>query len=152
MTAGHFSALLRGGNAWQTTYGTNAEAAKHFLSEYDARRVRWLTAWRDQDRAARTEPLAERAIAWLQWFDALSLWLCCAERRVPHTMTSPGGPSITLSPIVGGQIAVSPWPFSTDALTLETNGRAIPATRYADRATLSDAPSRTVSLRWRLRP
>jgi hypothetical protein len=109
----------------------------------------------------------------VQFFDRVSLWLCCADEREPQSMTAPMGEVVTFSSrpaaTVGEeipstiyrlqaprpdyqkwQVVVEPYPLSGDTHEFSVDARRIPARPYADDADLqttwSDAP--TVQLVW----
>lgn len=146
MVAGHFSVLLR-----SSEHGTS-EAARRWLAHYDTQRAQWLAAWEEGCRTDRSRALADRALAQLQLFDAISLWLCCAERSEPQSFTTPEGSSLLLAPREAGQFLVSPWPFHTPALEVEVSARAVPAVPWTDAEALAAAPSRPVIFLWQLIP
>jgi hypothetical protein len=115
----------------------------------------------------------ELAYRTVQFFDRVSLWLCCAEEREPQAMTAPTGEIVTLSsrpaapateefnPAVyrlqtarpdfqQWRVAIEPYPLSEDTHEFSVDARRIPARPYADdadlRAAWNDAPS--VQLVW----
>ena len=148
MIAGHFSSLLEG----STT--AKSETGRRWLAKYRDCRAGWLRHWMTEEPAAHTPRVAERALGHLQFFDAISLWLCCAEQVQPATMTPPGGPSLMLTPgadtTAGEQIIrVAPWPLAIPSLTLSVPGRAIPAKRYGSTAELLAAAA-DVRIGWRV--
>jgi len=124
----------------------------------------WEKAFdRDRELAYRT----------VQFFDRVSLWLCCADEREPQSMTAPVGEVVTFSsrpvPSVPEEsalgvyrlqatrpdyrkwrVAITPYPLSDDTHEFNVEARRIPARRYADDADLqsvwNDAPS--VQLTW----
>jgi hypothetical protein len=66
----------------------------------------------------------------VRFFDAVSLWLCCAERHEPEQMTAPGGESVTLIPKDAWHVAIDPYPLRVKAPRLQTLARRIAARRY----------------------
>jgi hypothetical protein len=131
--------------------------ADEFLAEQDASQARWLADWIHGPRPARqaiarNRAAADRALAYLQLFDALSLWLCCAPRGEPLAIDVPQGPPVTFTPTPEGWITIAPWPFRVPELPLSTTGREVRATRYADAADLAAAPARAERLDWRFVP
>ncbi len=151
--SGHFSGLIRHTNRWQKTPGSEDAAAHAFLNEQDCRRAQWLEAWLSAD-TRHTAEQAQRAVEMLQFFDALSLWLCCAERSEPHRMTSPTGTPLTFTPHVitatEQSIVIEPWPLTTSELRLDVDARTVHVIDYTSREELSMASSTTVHLAWRL--
>jgi hypothetical protein len=157
VVSGHFSALLRHQNAWQKMGSAHHDQARSFLDEQDRRRTDWLAQWQSHSPASRTEAAAEKGLHWLQFFDALSLWLCMARRAEPHAMPIPGGGELRLTPFVsnpakGERIGLAPWPFSRPELPLGLSGRCVPVGHYRTSAELVDAPSATIMLNWLLMP
>ncbi|HEX4149628.1 MAG TPA: DUF3891 family protein, partial [Pirellulales bacterium] len=130
---------------------------------------RKLPAWH-------TAAAAESSLHWLQFFDALSLWLCMSRRVDPGklrrevqevgghkavisprstALALPGGGELRLEPMLstpeeGEWIEVSPWPFETRSLDLKLSARSVPVQHYATPSDLEQAPLATVVLNWRL--
>lgn len=87
----------------------------------------------------------------VQFFDRLSLWLCCATRTEPLEIDCPGFGSIRLTPSTDNRIVIAPDPLSADGsrsekpLELSVTARRLPARRYNDdaelQAILQSAPS-----------
>jgi hypothetical protein len=128
-----------------------------------------LRGWGEDFR--RHRELAYRTV---QFFDRLSLWLCCADKRGPQQISVPTGQTVTLSsqPETLTQefasdvyrlqaarpdhrrwrVAMEPYPLNDDTQELSVEARRIPARRYADeadlQATWNDAPH--VMLVWAL--
>lgn len=135
IVAGHFSALLSGSDS------AAQPQARAWLEKHNRQREEWLAAQREPHEAA------EQALKHLQLFDALSLWLCMAERTKPEMFHAPGS-GFMLRPQDAARINVDPWPLGADSLTLEVTGRLIPKADYANRAELAAAPSERVRLEW----
>jgi hypothetical protein len=148
LVAGHFSALLRSSANWRNAEGEQARIANEFLQEQDMRRSEWLTKWLAADPRRHTRELADEGLRCLQFFDALSLWLCCAERWLPHTFEPPSGPPITIRPVNAVRFAAEPWPFTTSKLELAVCGRSVAAVTYRTADEFAAADSRQVELRW----
>ncbi len=75
----------------------------------------------------------------VRFFDAISLWLCCAERDKPERMTAPTGEAITLIPKSASHIAIDPYPLGVDSLRLETPARRVAARKYESDAEFQEA-------------
>jgi hypothetical protein len=86
----------------------------------------------------------------LQFFDALSLWFCCAAANGPEQIETPDGPVLTLVPVDPRRVNLAPWPLSVASLGLEIAGRAVPVGRYRDQSELASAPAQPVLLHWQL--
>jgi hypothetical protein len=152
VVSGHFSALLERFSArWQDS-GKDESLARTFLDRQAALRGSWLSRWLAQKPATHTEALAGRALEYLQFFDALSLWLCCSERSTPETFRPPFGPEMTITPLTRREYKASPWPFLTTHLELELPGREVPVAHYRVVQELSEAAWQPVTLNWLLIP
>jgi hypothetical protein len=148
MVSGHFSSLLeRFSHRWESDRALTA-LAHGFLSEQQEERQKWLAMWQKTgDGDARDT--ADRAVAWLQMFDAVSLWLCCAERHQPERFATPVGGQVTMRPLGGPyEIEVSPWPCRAAGVEFEALGRSIAAQPYTSPADVVTAPAQPVTLRW----
>jgi len=156
--AGHFLHLLRHGLVWEQ-HGTRAAAAAHqWGAEFDALRQEWVEQWCAQ-RAGNTSEVAATAMAWLPFFDRLSLWFCMAAHQEPTELTTCGGPPLRLVPQTqparecddGDVLTVrmEPWPLRVPEFDFTLGARLVPARRYLDATELADVPRRI--MRWRLR-
>jgi hypothetical protein len=74
--------------------------------------------------------LIETGFRYVQFFDRISLWLCCAERTEAVDIKLPGGDSFQWTPQKDGNIAIEPYPFNVAALELTVNTRHLPASQY----------------------
>jgi hypothetical protein len=151
LIAGHFCALLRRASAWQSTDPARP-AAERFLANYDRVMSAWQRDWQAESSLKNTPQRARQALAQLQFFDALSLWFCCAAASEFETIATPGGPALSITPFDPPQMALDPWPLDVESLNLDVSGWAIPMAHYQNRAEVAAAPSQPVSLRWHLRP
>jgi len=148
--SGHFCALMRRFTHWRDQGPEQVALGEAFLSDQQAKQTVWLDRWRATDPAARTVSLAQQALAWLQLFDALSLWLCCAERKDVQEFDPPVGPKFTLQPRSAEEILVSPWPMEGATLSLELTGRVVQAVKYGDAESLAKTTGIPTLLRWEL--
>jgi hypothetical protein len=150
LVSGHFCALLRASSRWQA--GTDeGRLAGAFLAEQDQSQSRWLRSWQSA-AANRTERLARHALRWLQFFDRLSLWFCCAQRVGPDVLALPDGSNLRLHPLAADRVQLLPWPLLVGSLEIEAGGRSLPRDVYKDAASLAWAPARPARLRWTLVP
>ncbi len=149
VVAGHFCALGRRAAAWKHS-DAHWSQAQRFLDHYGQAIDRWLADWQRADPANNTPEIARRALAELQWFDALSLWFCCAEADGPDEVEAPEGIRLALKPRDPMHISLDPWPLDVPALELEVIGRAVPIGHYADQAQLRAARGQPARLCWRL--
>jgi hypothetical protein len=152
VVSGHFSALLRHANHWQKMGTDHRADAADFLARQDAFRAQSLALWQSRHPASDAPAVAAYGLRCLQFFDALSLWFCTAQRDRPHTLEPPGGPFLTFIPGSPTEIGLAPWPLDQAELTVATAGRQIPGARYASSEELAAVQGATVRLVWRLTP
>jgi hypothetical protein len=179
VVSGHFVALLRHQNSWQQMGSPHQGQVSEFLDRQARRRIDWLAQWQRKSPAWRTATAAETSLQWLQFFDALSLWLCISRHvdsskaidvRKPElvpgrrlesvgwsAMPLPCGGQLRLVPQLstpqhGEWIGLSPWPFSTASVDLSLSARCVPVQHYHTPAELADVLSTTVMLNWLLVP
>jgi hypothetical protein len=152
MVSGHFSALLeRFSDRWKTD-ATLTALANGFRTEQRVEREKWLTMWEKTSVNTATRAAADGAVARLQMFDWISLWLCCAERSQAEDFAPPDGPAFIIEPAGSSyELEVSPWPFCQSSLELEVLGRSVAVTHYANPSDLVTAPAEAVTLKWLLR-
>jgi hypothetical protein len=151
MVSGHFSALLeRFPDRWKSE-ATLQSLATGFLDEQRAERAHWLTAYQKVSGQQGDRATAE-GVAWLQMFDAISLWLCCGERSQSEPFSMPDGASLTFRPVNGSyDLEVTPWPYREATLKLEVVGRSVPAMHYANPSDLVTAAAAAKTLKWVLK-
>src|SRR5690606_25962666 len=123
-----------------------------FLAEQSELRDEWFSQWREADPATRTAEAMQQSLRYLQMFDAISLWLCCAERTEPQTWTMPTGGRLELTPADGIRIIARPWPFEPPPLHLEASGRTVATVAYPDADALAAAESGMRTVAWELWP
>jgi Protein of unknown function (DUF3891) len=148
--AGHFTRLLRRFDSWRGD-SAREDLAREFLTRQEADMSESL------HRLSADREVAERGVAYLQFFDAVSLWLCCAERQEPRCIDLAGGEGWTFLPAPAGegnwQTAVDPWPLSVPQIEIEVHGRLIPCAHYRSTDELLSATiAEDLVLRWRLVP
>jgi hypothetical protein len=123
--------------------------AEEFIVEQDAHRAEYLADC-EAGRRASAKADVDRGLHLLQLFDFASLWLCCAARTEPQSMTGPDGEAYVFTPLDVENIVVDPWPFRPAELELSVVGRRIAAIDYPSDAALAEAPSTEIGPRWRL--
>ncbi|MEX2288183.1 MAG: DUF3891 family protein [Planctomycetaceae bacterium] len=108
-------------------------AIEAFLDAQEQLHQRWKFASGDQ--------LIDSGFHGVQFFDRLSLWLCCAPRTEPLDIDCPNFGRIRFTPLTDHRIVVAPDPFSArgQALELTVAAKQISARRYADDADLQSA-------------
>lgn len=158
----HFCLLLQRFANWDRMPREPAALARAFLDDQQRQQAGWLSKCSNIP-ASRRSQVAEHAAHWLQWFDALSLWLCCAQRAEPHAMQTPAGQTVDFQPQraqpatepdaeVICEFAVAPWPFAGAKLELQTTALAVPAARYGAWQDLADAAAGQVTVHWIMTP
>jgi len=147
--SGHFCDLASRARENRTS-SEDLAAIDHFLDEQAALQAEWrrqLAARMPDDELA---PLIELGLRYVQRFDHLSLWLCCAERDKPFELAFPGAGQIHFVPLFDGQVVVDPWPFAADRLELTVAPAPVPPLPCRDDRELheriADAPAAV--LRW----
>lgn len=148
MVAMHFVTLRRRAAA------SHGVPEGDFARDYGARASKWLREWQGLS-PENTAERAGRALAHLQMFDALSLWLCCHAQPQATSFPTPDGPDVRFSPREGMgsvlSIEVDPWPFRTEEVATNVSGRQFPVRAYASAEQLAAAAS-PITLRWMFRP
>ncbi len=148
MVAGHFCYLLKRSDAWDAG-NQDADAAHAWAERFAERQRDWLREWTRADEPF-TPELAQTALEWLQGFDALSLWFCCAERTEPLETQIAGGPAVKFSPAGGSEIQTSPWPFGDAPLVVQACGQRLKAHEFSDSRAFLAAETEPIELIWRL--
>jgi hypothetical protein len=125
----HFTYLAEQVRSGGRSDADDLEAIDRFLGDQDnesgdlaprLRRAEDATVVATCDRGFRT----------VRFFDAVSLWLCCAERQEPEQMTAPDGESIKLIPEDAWHVAIDPYPLGVNTPRLQTFARRVAARRY----------------------
>jgi len=150
IVAGHFSALLQRFNSWKWGLPDVRTVAETFLADCRQEMDRWLANWPSRPAAAQAS--ADHAVAVLQLFDALSLWLCCQGRTESAKFLFPGAGRFELMPDGDGEFLISPWPLRIPELRLSVPAHRVAARSYVDREDLCSATGIIVTIDWRLRP
>ena len=146
LTVAHFLHLRSRGDS----AGTNIGGC--FLTEFRFRSERWLQQWKWCDPESHTDQLALSALRYLQLFDAISLWLCCAEQTESRRFQDPDGQTIELLPTGSRRVIASPWPLTVADLRIDVTGRLVPVRDYQNAADLDSVTYREFSLDWQLVP
>ena len=156
IVAGHFAALVRRAREVHIANPHWLQLVAQFLERQIGDRDRWLAQWQagptKNEGPPRTRELADRGLAQLQMFDALSLWFCMAERTEPLVFPTPDGPELTWTPVAADAVTVDPWPWFRDDIRVTVSGRLVPVDHYGSRHDLAQAPSETGQLSWTIRP
>lgn len=121
-----------------------------FLGEQADRQQAWKA------EAARTvgptdcDRLIETGFRYVQLFDRLSLWLCCARRSQSSEMQLPDGRPLQLIPQSDETIVLRPFPLTVERLQLTTVAQRLPAQPLASNAEFQEqlAAANTQMLQW----
>lgn len=117
----------------------DVRACETFLSAQHALQERWM---RESGLLPEEfDAIAELGTQFLQFFDRLSLWLCCAKRSTPDTLTIPGerAVAVTFAPLTDDRVLMTPNPLAQDSLTVDLVALRIPQRAYANDAELHAA-------------
>jgi hypothetical protein len=149
--SGHFSAMADH-HFPELGPADQAVAAAFLLAETERRTAaekKWITLHGPQ--AAAELPLA---VEYLQAFDAISLWFCCALRTEPLEFTVPhgGATSYTFTPLEARppQITIAPWPLAVDETQLSAEADVLPVAKYRNLADFQAARTERTILTWDL--
>jgi Protein of unknown function (DUF3891) len=103
----------------------------------------------------------ELAYRTVQFFDRVSLWLCCSQSTEPESMTTPAGETVDLVPRSlreAGQsclqVGIRPYPLCVESLDVSVPARRIAARRYVNDADLHRAlaEARLEKVAWKIGP
>jgi hypothetical protein len=131
----HFCWLAE--KARESRRGNSAEtnAIDRFLAEQS----RWHAEWRTEIKGGLDAAARQRRIVtgfhWVQFFDRVSLWLCCAARSDPWEVESPPTPDamrFTFTPQSPTRIVIQPNPLRVGRLDLSVSAQRIPQREYAN--------------------
>jgi uncharacterized protein DUF3891 len=125
--------------------GRNDAAVQAFLDQEHAFQARLLTDLQSDPRFAvhATPDAIARNRRLIAVWDALSLAICGGQRerqRIGGVPTVDGETVLSVLPDSNDptRVAVTPWPFAKDAVSLRFEGRRLPG-RFADEATMRAA-------------
>jgi hypothetical protein len=122
------------------------------LTDQAAFQQRWRASAGPAATAEGSSPIEVAGLHALQFFDRLSLWLCCAERTRPLDIDDPSGEMSRWAPRGGETIVVECVKFTAAELILTAPSVEIPRQTYASDADLRGAISagKRVTLSWTL--
>lgn len=131
---------------------SDAEALDEFLGAQARLRESLRQKVGDDETRANVDSIEQAGYRWVQFFDLLSLWICCAERTQPRRFSIAGGDSVTATPGESGVVRFNRNVLCHSPLELQTDALRVPVRRFQDDAelqrSLQAAPR--VSLTWRL--
>jgi hypothetical protein len=114
---------------------SDRSAARRFLAAQSSRQQHW----RGRLGVGADSPIERVGLQGLQFFDRLSLWLCCAAPTGPQDFHDPAGGTTRWEPIAGDVICVASVAFAATSLELAVPAIAVPRRSYADNADLHAA-------------
>ena len=143
--SGHFCHLAELAAAHRSD-PTDRSSAEQFLSDQAIAQRGWRAALGVEPDSA----VELMGLHGVQFFDRLSLWLCCAELTTPQEFLDPAGDTTTWSPESADRIQISGSGFLASDLRLSVPTVSIPNRRYASDSELRAAMSAGVrgSLEW----
>jgi hypothetical protein len=148
----HFQYLARLALDSRKDVREDVAALESFLAEQaEVERVDRAAYGSRPELGGRYDEVAEQGFRFVQMFDRMSLWLCCATRSKPQDFSVPGFGAVRFTPQPDGSTFVAePFPLSVDELSLSVPARRIPAKIYESdanyRKALAAAP--VEMLRW----
>lgn len=128
----HFCWLAEKAQESRTADPEESNAVEQFLAMQQKRQLWWISNPGFTTTHARFNELSRNGFRWVQFFDRLSLWICCAKRTEPFDVTSPDGVNFTWIPCRSNKFIIDPFPLSIDVLPLSVSALHIPARFYAD--------------------
>ena len=150
MVSNHFTTLLQNASPRWSNDPRQFQTSRQVLDEQSEHRESWLAQWQQPRPTVRTRKMAETALKYLQFFDALSLWFCGAPRREPQSFDSPEGYDLSIVPLGANRFTLRPWPLSVGQLSHTVQARRIPVGRYASREALAAGPSEAAEIAFEL--
>jgi hypothetical protein len=123
-----------------------------FLQQQQLLQRHWSREITKERGPADAHSLIESGFRWVQFFDWLSLWLCCQARTETESFALPTGETMHFTPLKSGEIAVEPFPFPVPVLELEMDAKRLPEKTFPDRLAFQSAfdESQAESLNWKL--
>jgi len=146
MVSNHFTTLLQNASPRWSNDPRQFQTSRQFLDEQSEHRELWLAQWQQPRPGVRTRKMAETALKYLQFFDALSLWFCSAARVGPQNFDSTEEYEVTLVPLGANRFTLRPWPLTVGRLAWEGKARRVPVGRYVSREALAAGPSQTAEI------
>ncbi len=136
MVAAHFLGLRRHGES----------PADELEDPFVSRFAPACSRWREQSGLG---PSCHAAAAHLTFFDRFSLWLCCGLSPPDHELTWSNA-VWKLSAVSPAEIAIRPWPFRAESVSIVTHAVTIPRRDFQSSENLRQAIATGIheELRW----
>lgn len=113
-----------------------------FVRRFESECQRWLGEWADRRGDARpNREFAEQAVDFLQFFDALSLYICLGRIESSVQLTQPLGPPINVSQQSDWGYSISPRPLTVAQVKSAVHVLQIPVGAYGSAKQLKQATS-----------
>jgi len=128
----HFCQLAEYALEGRSDNSDECDYASRFCHEQRPLQEAWTKKAADDWPAEELDHLIEVGYRHVQFFDRISLWLCCEERTEPYTIDCPANHSVCFTPVEPNCVIVEPFPLSVDSLELSVPAKRIPARVYAD--------------------
>ena len=132
------------------------DALQVFVDSQSDRQSEWhsrLTQHSEFDGHDRLDQQIESGFRWIQFFDRLSLWLCCEPRETPMNIDGDVTGRWQFTPLEENEIQIEPYPLSVPAFNITVSAKRIPAKIYFSDEQLQQAIRKAESFRldWTLR-
>ena len=143
IVAAHFVALRQRGDR------SDEHESQRFITEETFRCESWLDQWNQLAPEQNTSEVAHLCLAYLQLFDALSLWLCCVSEPAAGNFESPRGSRLTVTQAPATTVFVEPWPFAESTVRISIIGTSVSGRSFANQREFDACTKRKVELTWR---
>lgn len=127
----HFCWLAENARLSRRDDREDVAAIDSFLADQAQWQFEWQESLATELDDVEFEHLAETGYRYLQFFDSVSLWLCCASADI-YESGIPGGYRIRFEIDESQQVLVDPFPLLVDRLELSTVARRIVSKTYRD--------------------
>jgi hypothetical protein len=154
----HFCHLAEQARNGDRADAEDREFIDRFLGEQSVVQTRLADEVGENGAGAETNEDREKtfdlAFRTVQFFDRVSLWLCCAQRHQPEQFVATLGEGVKFIPKNPSHIAIEPYPLRVNSLRLDVPARRLAARRYANDADLQTAlhAASTERLTWTIGP
>jgi len=135
----HFCHLASAAREHRIDDAAQRSAIDRFLDDQQQRQQQWKLTAAAEFPNEDLDRLIETGFRYIQFFDRISLWLCCEPAIEAYETQGPDGKAFHFIPQSANrlsEIAIQPFPFRTMALELSVTARRISARRYTSDADL----------------
>jgi len=146
----HFCHLAQAARESRQDRAADVAAIDRFLAEQQALQANAARKGESLRGNESFEQLADEGYRWVQLFDHLSLYLCCAPRTKALALSIDDRCSIRCVPQGAWSIGIEPYPLSVERLELSVAARRIPARKLRgdDELLRALAAAPVEELRW----